>query len=128
MFAVFSVATIVGVFFISKEAGGWTSTVTEMATYEAIPDILAGSGNLDYFYPTGTENMVWAVGYGIAWMAVLMVAPWQSSRYLMAKNEHSVVRSGIVASVSVFLIEFLCVWRVYLLRNSIREWRCPHKL
>lgn len=107
MFAVFSIATIIGAIFIAKEAGGWTSTVTEMATYEAIPDILAGSGNLDYFYSTGTENMIWAVGYGIAWMAVLMVAPWQSSRYLMAKNEHSVIRSGIIASVSVFLIEFL---------------------
>lgn len=107
MFAVFSIATLIGAVFIAKEAGGWTNTVTEMATYEAIPDILAGSGNLDYFYPTGTENMIWAVGYGIAWMAVLMVAPWQSSRYLMAKNEHSVIRSGIVASVSVFLIEFL---------------------
>ena len=107
MFAVFSVATIAGAGFIAVKAGGWTEAVTEMATYEAIPEIIAGSGNLDYFYPTGTENMIWAVGYGIAWMAVLMVAPWQSSRYLMAKNEHAVVRSGIVASVSVFVIEFL---------------------
>ena len=107
MFAVFSLATIVGAVFIAKEAGGWTPTVTEMATYEAIPGILSGSGNLDYFYPTGTENMIWACGYGVAWMAVLMVAPWQSSRYLMAKNEHAVIRSGVVASVSVFLIEFL---------------------
>ena len=107
MFAVFSVATITGALFIAQEVGGWTNTVSEMATYEKIPDILAGSGNLDYFYPTAAENMIWACGYGIAWMAVLMVAPWQSSRYLMAKNEHTVVRSGIVASVSVFLIEFL---------------------
>lgn len=107
MFAVFSVATIVGAVFIAKEVGGWTNAVTEMATYEAIPDILAGSGNLDYFYPTGTENMIWACGYGVAWMSVLMVAPWQSSRYLMAKNEHAVIRSGVVASVSVFIIEFL---------------------
>lgn len=107
MFAVFSVATIGGALFIAKEAGGWTNTVTEMTSYETIPDILAGSGNLDYFYPTAAENMIWACGYGIAWMAVLMVAPWQSSRYLMAKNEHAVVRSGVVASVSVFLIEFL---------------------
>ncbi len=107
MFAVFSVATITGALFIAQEVGGWTNTVSEMATYEKIPDILAGSGNLDYFYPTAAENMIWACGYGIAWMAVLMVAPWQSSRYLMAKNEHTVVRSGVVASVSVFLIEFL---------------------
>ena len=107
MFAVFSVATILGALFIANKVGGWTNTVSELATYEAIPDILAGSGNLDYFYPTATENMIWACGYGVAWMAVLMVAPWQSSRYLMAKNEHAVVRSGVVASVSVFLIEFL---------------------
>lgn len=107
MFSVFSVAAITGVVFVAAKAGGWTSTVTDMATYEALPGILSGSGNLDYFYPTGTENMIWACGYGVAWMAVLMVAPWQSSRYLMAKNEHVVVRSSILASVSVFLIEFL---------------------
>lgn len=107
MFAVFSVATIIGAVFVAKEAGGWTSTVTEMATYQPIEGILSGSGNLDYFYPTGTENMIWACGYGVAWMAVLMVAPWQSSRYLMAKNEHTVIRSGVFASVSVFIIEFL---------------------
>lgn len=107
MFAVFSIATIIGAVFIASEVGGWTNTVSEMANYEAIPGILSGSGNLDYFYPTGTENMIWACGYGVAWMAVLMVAPWQSSRYLMAKNEHAVIRSGVVASVSVFIIEFL---------------------
>ena len=107
MFAVFSVATIVGAASVAVKAGGWAGTVTEMATYTNIPDILAGSGNLDYFYPTASENMIWAVGYGIAWMAVLMVAPWQSSRYLMAKDEHAVIRSSVVASFSVFLIEFL---------------------
>lgn len=115
MFAVFSIATIVGAVFIAKEVGGWTNTVTEMATYQAVPGILSGSGNLDYFYPTGTENMIWACGYGVAWMAVLMVAPWQSSRYLMAKNEHAVIRSGVVASVSVFVIEFLmCMAGVFV--------------
>lgn len=107
MFGVFSVATIVGAVAVAGKAGGWLETVTEMATYTEIPGILSGGGNPDYFYPTGTENMIWAVGYGIAWMSVLMVAPWQSSRYLMAKNEHTVIRSSIIASFSVFVIEFL---------------------
>ena len=107
MFAVFSVATIIGAFFVAKNAGGWINTVREMANYQAIPGILAAGGNPSYFYPTARENMVWAVGYGIAWMSVLAVAPWQSSRYLMAKNEHAVIRSSIVASASVFIIEFL---------------------
>ena len=83
------------------------NTVTEMASYKPIPGILAACGNLDYFYPTPRENFIWACGYGIAWMAVLAVAPWQSSRYLMAKNEHAVIRSGVVACVAVFTIEFL---------------------
>lgn len=107
MFAVFSVATIVGAAVIASKAGGWSNTVSAMATYEAIPGILSGGGNLSYFYPTARENIIWACGYGIAWMAVLAVAPWQSSRYLMAKNEHAVIRSSIVASAAVFIIEFL---------------------
>lgn len=107
MFAVFSVATIVGVALIAAKVGGWMNTVSEMATYEAIPGILSGGGNLSYFYPTAKENIIWAAGYGIAWMAVLAIAPWQSSRYLMAKDEHAVIRSSILASVAVFVIEFL---------------------
>lgn len=107
MFAVFSVATIIGAVAIASKAGGWTNTVAEMATYESIPGILSAGGNLSYFYPTAKDNFIWACGYGIAWMAVLAVAPWQSSRYLMAKNEHAVIRSSIFASVAVFVIEFL---------------------
>ena len=107
MFAVFSVATIIGAGVIASKAGGWTNAVTEMASYQNIPGILSAGGNPSYFYPTAKENLIWAVGYGVAWMAVLAVAPWQSSRYLMAKNEHAVVRSSIIASVAVFVIEFL---------------------
>lgn len=107
MFAIFSLAAIIGAIVVSFKAGGWFNTVQEMATYKEIPGILSGGGNMSYFYPTARENIIWACGYGIAWMAVLAVAPWQSSRYLMAKNEHAVIRSGILASLAVFMIEFL---------------------
>ena len=107
MFAVFSVATIIGAAVIAIKAGGWGGTVSEMATYQSIPGILSAGGNLSYSYPTAKENIIWACMYGVAWMAVLAVAPWQSSRYLMAKNEHAVIRSSIFASVAVFVIEFL---------------------
>ena len=36
-----------------------------------------------------------------------MVGPWQSSRYLMAKDEHTVVRSAFFASIGIFMLEFL---------------------
>lgn len=107
MFAVFSAATIIGAAVVASRAGGWMNTVSEMAAYGPVPGILSGGGSPSYFYPTAKENIIWAVGYGIAWMAVLAVAPWQSSRYLMAKNEHAVIRSSIFASAAVFIIEFL---------------------
>lgn len=107
MYVVFMIATLIGAVVIAKAAGGWTGTVRELATYEKVPGLLAAGGNPSYFYPTTGENLTWAIGYGIAWMSVLMVAPWQSSRYLMAKNEHTVIRSSIIASFSVFLVEFL---------------------
>lgn len=107
MFGIFSIATILGGIVISQATGGWLSTVAEMANYQPLPDILAGSGNLNYSYPTAGENFVWAIGYGIAWLSVLMIAPWQSSRYLMAKDEHTVIRSSILASFSVTILNFL---------------------
>ena len=115
MFGVFSVSTIIGIVFVAKEAGGWFTAVESMAQYDPVPGILSWSGSLDYFYATGKDNMIWALGYGIAWMSVLMIAPWQSSRYLMAKNEHAVIRSSILASASVFIIEFLmCMAGVFV--------------
>lgn len=107
MFGIFSIATIIGAVYIANEVGGWFPAVSEMANYKSIPGILSGGGTPGYMYPNAWENIVWACGYGIAWMAVLAVAPWQSSRYLMAKDEHAVIRSSIVASAAVFLIEFL---------------------
>src|SRR5690625_6810448 len=41
---------------------------------------------------------------GIAWTCVLAISPWQTSRYLMAKNEHVVLRSAVVATISVISI------------------------
>ena len=75
MFGVFSVTTLVGVGVIASKSGGWMNTVTEMANYQAIPGILSAGGNPSYFYPNTSENIIWAIGYGIAWMAVLAVAP-----------------------------------------------------
>lgn len=50
--------------------------------------------------------MIWAVMTGITWVAVCAVGPWQSSRYLMAKNEHVVVRSAVWAAFGVAFLEF----------------------
>ena len=33
-----------------------------------------------------------------AWGIVVAVSPWQASRYLMARDEHTVIRSAIITA------------------------------
>ena len=42
--------------------------------------------------------------YGVVWAIVVAISPWQTSRYLMAKNEHVVMRSAIFASMGVIAV------------------------
>lgn len=105
MFALFTAVTVVVIMVATGKAGGWFPAVEQVAATN--PDILSWAGDPSYLYPTGAQNMVWAFAYGIVWMSVCMVGPWQASRYLMAKNEHAVVRSSIWAAFFVFILEFI---------------------
>ena len=104
MFSIFTAASLVAVAIIVQNLGGW-STAVENVT-QTNPVIFSWAGDLGHLYPTGTENMIWAVMTGITWVAVCAVGPWQSSRYLMAKNEHVVVRSAVWAAIGVAALEF----------------------
>lgn len=104
MFLVFLLAALIGIPFIVGEAGGWMTGIQELAQSTTRPGIIAWTNNLDYLYPTGGQNLVWAVTYGIVWALVVMVSPWQTSRYLMAKNEHTVMRSSVFASIGVVTV------------------------
>ncbi|MDO4743008.1 MAG: sodium:solute symporter family protein [bacterium] len=105
MFGLFTLVTVAVIVVSTVKGGGWFNIVEALA--QSKPEVLSWSGDLSYLYPTGAQNMVWAFAYGIVWMSVCMVAPWQASRYLMAKNEHSVIRSSIWAAFFVFVLEFV---------------------
>lgn len=105
MFGLFTAVTVVVIMIATGKGGGWFDIVGNLA--QSKPDVLSWSGDLSYLYPSGAQNMVWAFAYGIVWMSVCMVGPWQASRYLMAKNEHSVIRSSIWAAFFVFVLEFV---------------------
>ena len=105
MFGLFTLVTVAVIIICTAKGGGWFNIVENLA--QTKPEILSWAGNPEYLYPTGTQNMIWAFAYGIVWMSVCMVAPWQASRYLMAKNEHSVIRSSIWAAFLVFVLEFI---------------------
>lgn len=106
MFGIFTAALVVSVFVITGKVGGWNSAVEQLKNFE-VKDLLSWSGNLDYMYPTGLENVIWGIVYGIVWLSVCMVGPWQSSRYLMAKNEHTVLRSSLFSAFGIFMLQLL---------------------
>lgn len=107
MFAVFTVALVAGTIVITNRAGGWFSIIDDLVNFSGKSGLLSWGGNTDYLYSSGIQNVLWAVIYGIVWMSVCMVGPWQSSRYLMAKNEHVVVRSALFSALGIFLLELL---------------------
>lgn len=107
MFLVFLLAAIVGIPFIVNKAGGWNPAIQALANSETCPGIISAGGNLSYLYKTVGENITWAVSYGIVWALVIMVSPWQTSRYLMAKDEKTVLKSSVLSSMAVILITTL---------------------
>lgn len=107
MASIFTVAVIIGMVFIAKNTGGWFGAIESIASNPALTDYLSWGGKPGPLYNTGVENVIWGLAYGVVWMSVCMVGPWQSSRYLMAKNEHAVIKSGPIAAIGVFILEFL---------------------
>ena len=106
MFGIFTAALILTVFVIIGKVGGWNSAVEQLKNFE-VKNLLSWSGNLDYMYASGAENVIWGIVYGVVWLSVCMVGPWQSSRYLMAKNEHTVLRSSLFSALGIFLLQLL---------------------
>lgn len=107
MFLVFLASALIGIPYIVSAAGGWGESIRALALSGSNPGIISWTNNLSYLYPTGTQNLIWAIVYGIVWAIVVMVSPWQTSRYLMAKDEHTVMRSSVFASMGVVTVTML---------------------
>jgi sodium/pantothenate symporter len=107
MFFVFFIATAISIPFIFLKNGGWPDAFINITKIN--PDILSWHGitGEGAYMGTPVDAIVWAVILGISWAFVTAVSPWQTSRYLMAKNEHVVIRSGMLAPIPVILIYFL---------------------
>ena len=100
MFLLFAAVAFLGLAFIVAEAGGWFAAVERLAVYEAKPGIISWHGvtGPDAIWKTPSESLTYAVILGVAWGIVVAVSPWQASRYLMARSEHTVIRSATVTA------------------------------
>lgn len=104
MFCIFTLSIVLAMIVLVGKSGGWTAVVTELRDH-SIQGMMSWTGNLSYIYPTGLENILYGVVYGLVWFSVCAVGPWQSSRYLMAKNEHTVIRSSVVVALGTFFVQ-----------------------
>lgn len=117
MAGLFTLSVLVSVFFVANEAGGWFPAISNIAQSIETKDLLSWAGRPGALYDTGFENMTWGIAYGIVWMSVCAVGPWQSSRYLMAKDEHTVIRSAPISAFVIFMLEFLVCTTAVIIRS-----------
>ena len=117
MFLVFLAAALVAVPFLIRAGGGWFAGIEALANSDTMPGILSWAGNPDYLYPDGVSNTVWAVTYVIVWALVVAISPWQTSRYLMAKDEHVVLRSSVWSSMGVMVVTIALYFAAAFVRN-----------
>jgi Na+/proline symporter len=96
MFLLFATVGILAVYFISESSGGWISSINQLADFEPRPGIIGADGYLGpgANWATTIDMWTWAIIMGVAWAVVFGISPWQSSRYLMARDEHVVIRSA----------------------------------
>ncbi len=106
MFLLFMVAGFVALGFVVHSAGGWIASVDALARFEPKPGIISWHGMTGpgANWRTPGDALTWAVILGLAWSVVVAVSPWQASRYLMARNEHVVIRAGCGAGLALLLL------------------------
>ncbi|MDR1511010.1 MAG: sodium:solute symporter family protein [Synergistaceae bacterium] len=102
MFCVFIVAAVIAIPSVFINVGGWDTAIANLANSTDVPGIISATGSPEYIASTG-QTTLWAIFYGVVWIFVVMISPWQTSRYMMAKDEHVVMRSAIWASLGVII-------------------------
>ena len=125
MFLLFSLVSFLAMFSIFETHGGWLAAVEQLTRLESKPGLLAwhGMSGPGQEWETPADYLIWYVIIGVAWSFVAAVSPWQSSRYLMARNEHVVLRSAAVAAISIAVIQmvvFAAATTVNLSNESIQ--------
>jgi sodium/pantothenate symporter len=106
MFLLFTFAAFVAMSFVVAAAGGLSETIAALGTYAEKPGIISWHGvtGPDAAWQSPGEALAWAVILGLAWSVVVAVSPWQASRYLMARNEQTVIRAACGAAIALLLM------------------------
>ena len=104
MFVIFAAAALCGSAYIIHALGGWSGVMAGLLDQTAKPGIALWHGRLSgdgAAFTSPGQALSWGLILGLVWAAVLATSPWQASRYLMARNEHVVMRSAMHTAVAL---------------------------
>jgi len=103
----FTVVAMLALVFLVQDAGGWSVAVSKLAVLPEKPDLMAWHGMVggDSEFSSALDFTLWNLTMAAAWGLVYAVSPWQSSRYLIARNEHVVLRAACIAAIFLILME-----------------------
>jgi Na+/proline symporter len=109
MFLLFTSVSLVALFFLVEGAGGWSESVKALTMVPEKPDLMAWHGMIgeDTPFSSALDFALWNITLALAWGLVYAVSPWQSSRYLIARDEHVVMRAACIAAVFLILMELI---------------------
>lgn len=107
MFFLFSTITVGAMIFIFAEHGGWVAALGKLTYLPEKPNLMtwfgmAGPGER---WETPAQFLIWLIIISVAWSFVTAISPWQSGRYLMAKDEHVVLRAACIAGIAIPTIQ-----------------------
>jgi Na+/proline symporter len=107
MFLLFSSVAFVALLYLIDNAGGLSTAVYELARLPDKQGLMSWTGIVgeDAPFSSGLDFALWNITLAVAWGMVYAVSPWQSSRYLMARDEHVVLRAACIAAVSLAFLE-----------------------
>ena len=109
MFLLFTGATLFFTAHLLESFGGISQAVEDLTRQDAKPGLTAWHGIIGpgTGWPTALDFLIWFLVIDLSWSLVYAVSPWQSSRHLMAKSEHVVLRAAIYACVVVIFLQIL---------------------
>ena len=109
MFLLFAFASLGAAVFLISESGGWPSAIEQLVAIDEKVDLMSWHGIIGpgTDWPTPMDYLIWTLVIDVSWALVFAVSPWQSSRHLMAKNEHVVLRASCLACLAAALLQVI---------------------
>lgn len=107
MFLLFTAASFFLVVHLVEGFGGISQTIQDLTRQDVKPNLTSWHGIIGDGtpWPTAMDFLIWFVLIELSWSLVYAVSPWQSSRHLMAKSEHVVLRASIYTVLVVIFLQ-----------------------